>query len=154
MLLPTEEILNKYGKLVPKSDISIIDDILRQFDSDGNVDKLYQYNIRLKYYESTCFITLLLYSQGIDPLKELDYIPDGFLYRYEELNSFNIPQHIKKIGDYSFDRTGLSNIKIPDKCWSIGGGAFISTTIKSVIIPQLCQLHGTSFPSDCKVIRI
>lgn len=47
-------------------------------------------------------ITEILLEAGIDPLKDLDYIPENYLAG-SDLGSFTIPEHIKIIEEYAFN---------------------------------------------------
>lgn len=70
--------------------------------------------------------TQLLINLNIDPLKYLDYIPNGFLTS-TTINHINIPDSVTSIGDSAFfDCTNLTSITIPDSVKSIGPWAFSS----------------------------
>ena len=69
-------------------------------------------------------LTLILLSADINPLDYLDYIPKFYL-AYTNISKFDIPNNIKKIGEYAFSGCiSLTSIKIPDSVTSIGHRAF------------------------------
>ena len=71
-------------------------------------------------------LTSILLEADIDPLNYLNYIPDFYLAG-QDINSFNIPSHIKRINKFAFYYcTSLTNVTIPDSVTSIGYVAFHS----------------------------
>lgn len=57
-------------------------------------------------------ITTVLYESGIDPLKNLSYIPKGFL-SMSDREQFIVPNHIKTIESFAFSYSELKEIFIP-----------------------------------------
>ena len=69
-------------------------------------------------------LTDLFLQSGIDPLAHMDYIPAGYR-REAPIHSFDIPNHIKRIGDDVFRNCKLlDSIDIPGNVEVIGDNAF------------------------------
>lgn len=74
-------------------------------------------------------------SDGVAPKYTIvgDTIADKAFYGKEELLTFTFPDGIKRIGDFSFARSGLTQISIPQGVKSIGYGAFYHCDQLSVV---------------------
>lgn len=105
------------------------DPIIAEIDEDGEME--------------LSDITTLLYAAGIDPLANLDYIPEGFFAFAENLEAITIPGHIKKIGENAF--SGCSNLlRI-----SLSEGVEI---IEGVAINNCAELKLVELPASLKYI--
>ena len=100
-------------------------------------------------------LTILLYSIGIDPLKELDYIPSNFMIG----THLNAPQiidlshltHIKHIENYAFAfNNNLKEIILPPNLETIGSTAFLASGLKKIVIPKSVKAIGDAAFMDCK----
>lgn len=108
-----------------------ISEELKKFLED-NKDLITSHKYKELYEKANCEIRLftgnlteLLYAANINPLDYMDEIPDFFFYK-SDIESFNIPKHIKKIGDDAFNNCkNLKNIFIPNSITSIGVSAFM-----------------------------
>lgn len=82
-------------------------------------------------------LTLILLSADINPLDYLDYIPKFYL-AYTNISKFDIPNNIKKIGEYAFSGCiSLTSITIPNSVTSIGDYAFYNCIdLTSVNMPD------------------
>lgn len=74
-------------------------------------------------------------------------IADQAYYRESQLISYEIPQGITEIGDFSFARTGLIEINIPDGVERIGYAAFYHCdNLKKVSIPDtVTEIEPSAF---------
>lgn len=65
-----------------------------------------------------------------------DKIAAQAYYKDTELKSYEIPEQIKRIGDFAFARSGLTSITVPDGVEEIGYGAFYHCdNLEQVILP-------------------
>lgn len=66
------------------------------------------------------------------------------------LKNIILPQNLVTIGDYTFNRSGLTTIKIPGKVTQIGNGAFMyCDDLKKVEIPSSVKSIGTDAFAGC-----
>lgn len=72
----------------------------------------------------TPLLTQLLLDSGINPLKELKWVPDNFAIDTSIPSDLIIPDNIYKIGEFSFFTAGLKRVVVGDNVKSIGKGAF------------------------------
>lgn len=155
MIQVTDRALKEYKKYLIDDDEDAIIHLLNQFDSEQNISKIYVHTTEdLSFYTSICFITLLLYSEGIDVLKNLTYVPSGFLYAYEKLQEIDLSSNITKIESYSFyGCKNLKSVKISPLCTRIDAFAFYNTNVKEVIVPKDCVVIRSAFPQGCKIVK-
>lgn len=68
-------------------------------------------------------------------------------YGDTSLTSYEIPENITSIGDFSFARTGLETIVIPDGVTSIGYGAFYHCdNLKNIVVPSsVTRIEASAF---------
>lgn len=99
----------------------LFQDSVEELINENDFEGLY------KKVRGTCPVgelTPVLYAAGIDPLRYLVYIPDGFL-EYSDIEHFTIPNHIKSIGSRAFSGCNeLTSIALGNGIESIGGYAF------------------------------
>ena len=70
-------------------------------------------------------LTYLLVVAGIDPLKYMNEIPNGYFYMCDNLVSIEIPNNITSINDSAFCYcSGLTSVTIGNSVTSIGESAF------------------------------
>lgn len=72
----------------------------------------------------------------------------------ENMTQVNIPDSVKKIGDFAFsDCVNLKKVTLPKKMDEIGRGAFTHTAIRKITIPEgIKQINEYTF-SECKEIK-
>lgn len=122
-------------------------EFIKDFLSDPANQKLFRTNnLAALYIEASSnshYLTEVLISSGIDPLKYLDHIPQYFL-AYTEIKSIDIPKHIKEIRSYAFsDCTLLTNVTIPDSVIDISDYAFpYCANLKNITIPDAVMNIG------------
>lgn len=93
----------------------------------NNIKRIYEKDFGPNYHNVIPRISKLLYSIGIDPLDYMDEVPEDFILGCDEIQSFTIPNHIKRIGSDAFlGCDGLTNITIPNSVTGIDHGAFYS----------------------------
>ena len=91
----------------------------------NNIKRIYEKDFGPNYHNGIPRISKLLYSIGIDPLDYMDEVPEDFIAGCDEIQSFTIPNHIKRIGSDAFlGCDELTNITIPNSVISIDHGAF------------------------------
>lgn len=96
-------------------------------------------------------VTTLLYSASIDPLEFINEIPAGFFAGQEDIVSFEIPRHIKKIEMYAFQDTSIEEINIPEGIIKIGNGAFSwNPQLKKITLPVSLEVLGTDAFEGCE----
>ena len=70
-------------------------------------------------------------------------IPYAFLYGKKEVRTLTIPQSVRKISDYAFFNSGLTEITIPDGVTFLGSSAFAyCTALTSLTIPESVAYIG------------
>ena len=115
-------------------------EFIKDFLSDPANQELFKTNnLAALYIEASSnsrYLTEVLISSGIDPLKYLDHIPQYFL-AYTEIESIDIPDNIKRIDSNAFDSCEvLTNVTIPDSVIDISDYAFpYCVSLKSITIP-------------------
>ena len=82
----TQQIIKHYADLIEINDWETFYIRLKSVYNNSNIGQ----------------ITEILLEAGIDPLKDLDYIPENYLAG-SDLGSFTIPEHIKIIEEYAFN---------------------------------------------------
>ena len=93
----------------------------------NNIKRIYKKDFGPNYHNVIPRISKLLYSIGIDPLDYMDEVPEDFILGCDEIQSFTIPNHIKRIGSDAFlGCNELTNITIPNSVTGIDHGAFYS----------------------------
>lgn len=93
----------------------------------NNIKRIYEKDFGPNYHNVIPRISKLLYSIGIDPLDYMDEVPEDFILGCDEIQSFTIPNHIKRIGSDAFlGCNELTNITIPNSVTGIDDGAFYS----------------------------
>ena len=116
-------------------------EFIKDFLSDPANQKLFKTNnltaLYIKASSNSHYLTELLISSDIDPLKYLDHIPQYFL-AYTTVESIDIPDHIKEIGSNAFDGcTNLTSVTISNSVIDISDYAFpYCVSLKSIAIPD------------------
>ncbi len=94
--------------------------------------------------------TELLISEGVDPLENLDYIPEHYLTG-ASIEKFVVPKHIKRIKQFAFANCSqLTDVIIPNGVTSIDYGAFCGCgKLVQAHIPDSVTELGLSVFCDC-----
>lgn len=111
--------------------------------ADNKWDQVYDNAVFTLNAEATGELGITLLSAGIDPLKELDYIPENFL-NTTTITEFNIPKHIHLLSDGCFAYCyNLKQIVIPDFVTQIDQFAFYACDgLRDVFLPE--HIHNIS----------
>lgn len=103
----------------------------------GNWKKLYNYfNSKPVYLDASSIgeFTSIVLKIGVNPLENLDYIPEYFLAN-ADIQNFIIPKNIKAIDARAFENcTNLEQILIPDNVENIKTEAFYGCTNLSKLV--------------------
>lgn len=96
------------------------------------------------YISDTHYLTDIFIEAGIDPLKYMDAVPTGYLYRTDlDLKEINIPDNIKYIYKQAFENAKLRKVTIPKTVIKIGIAAFFDNPLLTEII-----VRGTQADAD------
>lgn len=99
-------------------------------------------------------LTHVLYSIGIDPLDNLNYIPAAFLESCYALIDVEIPSHIEHIDESAFyDCNNIYSITVPKNVielssWSLGG---CDNLRKIVILSDVKRIDRLAFGQNPKL---
>lgn len=73
--------------------------------------------------------------ESIELPDNMEKIPAGLLLDCEELKKLDIPPKVKRIGEGSFMRTGLTEVKLPQSVTQIGKNAFMGMkNIQTIVL--------------------
>ena len=99
----TDEMLKKAATEIEKEDRDSLLQCVQSFEENSEKDyiKLYKDVVDSASGWVAPFLSLLLYSCGVDPLKYMDTVPSMFL-RETDIEQFVIPKNIQKIGAHAF----------------------------------------------------
>jgi len=94
--------------------------------------------------------TELLISEGVDPLEQLDYIPEHYLTG-ASIDKFVVPKHIKRIKQFAFANCSqLTDVIISNGVTSIDYGAFSGCeSLVQAHIPDSVTELGLSVFCNC-----
>ena len=119
------------------------------------------YNITDKSLMTTSIylsnLTYLLMTAGIDPLKYMDEIPDGYLTHISDLISIDIPGNIKSIGNSAFHSCkNLETTTISNGVMNIKAYAFFKcSSLTSIAIPNsVIAIGGSAFSGCSKLTNV
>ena len=136
----------------------------------GDFDQLYKMNVDVPKF------TQVLLEAGIDPLKNLTYIPPNYLCE-TDIKEFTVPSHITRIGNSAFWSCEILNkvtlpeglmfidddafaechnlwqINLPSTLEYIKDDAFAETNLHHVVIPDLVKLIPRHCFEDCKQLE-
>lgn len=93
---------------------------------ESNFEELYeQFDNITDYLSDTHYLTDIFIEAGIDPLKYMDAVPVGYLYKTDlDLKEINVPDNIKYIYKYAFEEAKLRKVTIPKTVIKIAESAF------------------------------
>lgn len=101
--------------------------------------------------------TKLMHELNIDPLKHMDYIPYGYFYNSDTLNTVIIPKHIKSIHNSAFKFSSIQHLKFESgsQIDDIGFEAFSGCQhLESVELPKgLTYIEEYAF-TNCMIQRL
>ena len=99
----------------------------------------------------------LLNSVDIDPLKELDYIPNGYYYEDPTIENITIPSDIVTIKSYAFYACRhMKSIKMPSTLLTIEENAFqYCAALEHIEIPiEIEFIHSYAFDNCGNLKRV
>lgn len=122
---------------------------IRNLDNQ-NFEACYEMLAEAERYQLARFLV----EESLDPLKDLDYIPD-VLFSHLSFETFNIPDRIKKIGKHSFSHNDeLEYITLPDNIELIQSYAFYNCkNLKEINIPQKVKKISFFCFGDCESLE-
>lgn len=96
-------------------------------------------------------LTEFLLEESLDPLKDLDFIPDLF-FSHLSFSEFNIPDRIKKLGGHAFSHNQeLEKIYIPDSVTQANVYTFYNCNkLKEVRLSHNQKILSQHMFQDCK----
>lgn len=101
----------------------------------------------------TGMFTKTMLDAGIDPLVNMNKIPENFL-RHQKVGSFKVPPHIKSIEYAAFMDTDISMIVLPEGVVEIGDCVFDSCkNLTEVHLPSSLRFIGEFAFSDCPKLK-
>lgn len=126
---------------------------IQRFAEEDNWKAVYE-ELSEKDHFYVTQLTQLLYLSDINPLKYMDIVPDSFA-NHLEINSLEIPDHIKKIGDSAFwGCDQLQSVTIPNSVTYIGALAFAyCSSLEDVILPGSIADIDTSAFRGCPRLK-
>ena len=96
------------------------------------------------------YLTEVLLSAGFNPLENLENMPNRYMCRNKDLESFKVPDNIVMIGDYAFARCiHLTNIILPKSLTFINIGLFCGCGIRSIELPKSLKFIYYSAFKEC-----
>lgn len=129
-----------------------------ELDVDGEVTRLLEEQIELidnsqwgNFYELMDYdpetfgeATQALITAGIDPLDQLDYVPENYLCKNWNIMSITLPNTISGIDDSAFEGCEyLESVILPNGLKNIGPWVFHSCpSLKSITLPKTLEYIG------------
>lgn len=112
---------------------------------ESNFEELYeQFDDITDYLSDTHYLTDIFIEAGIDPLKYMDAVPVGYLYKTDlDLKEINVPDNIKYIYKQAFEEAKLRKVTIPKTVVKIAAGAFFDNPLLTEI-----NVRGTQADVD------
>ena len=100
--------------------------VYRDLVKESNFEELYkQFDNITDFIDDTHYLTDIFIEAGIDPLKYMDAVPVGYLYKTDlNLKEINVPDNIKYIYKQAFKDAKLRKVTIPKTVIKIARGAF------------------------------
>lgn len=115
---------------------------------ESNFEELYeQFDNITDYLSDTHYLTDIFIEAGIDPLKYMDAVPVGYLYKTDlDLKEINVPDNIKYIYKYAFEEAKLRKVTIPKTVIKIAESAFSDN-------PSLIEINVRGTQADVDKIE-
>ena len=119
--------------------------VYRELVKESNFEELYkQFDNITDYISDTHYLTDIFIEAGIDPLKYMDAVPVGYLYKTDlNLKEINVPDNIKYIYKQAFEEARLRKVTIPKTVVKIAAGAFFDNPLLTEI-----NVRGTQADVD------
>ena len=116
------------------------------------------HNLREVYIQSALAInTRAFYNCG---MLETINLPEGLTYIYssaftltKSLKEIILPNSLKRIGIYAFEKSGIESVNIPSSVVDIGTGAFENTMLVTVTIPETVECVYTGAFAYCENLQ-
>lgn len=80
-------------------------------------------------------------------------IGEGAFQEFQALKTVRIPGRIKKIGNYAFSKTALTNISLPSDLEELGEGAFSYSRLTSIKFPSKLRQIGEGALGACTNLK-
>lgn len=115
---------------------------------ESNFEELYeQFDNITDYISDTHYLTDIFIEAGIDPLKYMDAVPVGYLYKTDlNLKEITVPDNIKYIYRYAFEDAKLRKVTIPKTVIKIANRAFSDN-------PSLTEINVRGTQADVDKIE-
>lgn len=99
-------------------------------------------------------LTEFLLEESLDPLKDLDFVPDLF-FSHLSFSEFNIPNRIKNLGGHAFSHNQeLEKIYIPDSVTQANVYTFYNCNkLKEVRLSHNQKILSQHMFEDCKSLK-
>lgn len=119
--------------------------VYRELVKESNFKELYeQFDNITDFIDDTHYLTDIFIEAGIDPLKYMDAVPVGYLYRTDlNLKEINVPDNIKHIHVHAFEDAKLRKVTIPKTVVKIPATAFADNPVLTEI-----NVRGTQADVD------
>lgn len=122
--------------------------VYRDLVKESNFEELYkQFDNITDFIDDTHYLTDIFIEAGIDPLKYMDAVPVGYLYRTDlNLKEINVPDNIKHIYVHTFEDAKLRKVTIPKTIVKIPATAFADN-------PSLTEINVRGTQADVDKIE-
>ena len=92
-------------------------------------------------------VTEALLQAGIDPLQEMEWVPDYYLAESQIFENFTLPNQIRTIEIRAFLLSSIKNIKVGPMLETIGHDAFAVSELKTINLQDTAvnSIHSSAF---------
>lgn len=102
-----------------------------------------QASVNFNNFEIISYFTKLILSTGFKPLMNLNYIPDYYMFKNKDIETFTVPENIVQIGSSAFCYCSkLEHVTLHSGLKSLGFWAF-----------QGCHIRNIKFPKHLNIIE-
>lgn len=107
-------------------------------------------SLNFNNFEIVSYFTKLILSIGFEPLMNLDYIPDYYMFKNNDIETFNVPENIVKIYSSAFCYCSkLVHVTLPSSLTYIGFQAFQGCHIRNIKFPKHLDIIGYGAFDTC-----
>lgn len=133
------------AELFLRKNLDLLDNDMAEFYNKANWS--------LSDKDSIGELTRFFYSQGIDPLIQMNKVPTNYLgseySRYIDPKTDLIPFNVKTISDGAFQKLQWESINIPSNIYKIGIGAFKEAYTHKITLTEGLNEIGNAAFMDC-----